>query len=121
MDGSKVSVKPYYAASISAENEVGAFAWLRENGHDYIIKHNLQIQFGKGEDSECERVKEELANLNVNYIEKAGVHPQTLKAFVKEQIELLSSRLGTTEQFPMKLFNVFIGNKTKIVAAKTKR
>jgi len=117
-DGSKVTVKPYYAASISAENEVAAFDWLREHNLDDVIKHNIVIAFGRGEDQKCTELKDELTKLNVNYIEKANVHPQTLKALVREQIELMSERLEQGEQFPMKLFNVFIGNKTKIVKPK---
>jgi hypothetical protein len=113
-DGSKVTVKPYYAASISAEKQDAAFTWLRENGLDDVIKHNITVAYGRGEDKECDKLKATLAELNVNYIEKAGVHPQTLKALVKEQIEVMSNRLEEGVKFPMELFNVFIGNKTTI-------
>ena len=117
-DGSKITVKPYYAASISAENQDRAFEWLRNNGLDDVIKHNITVVYGRGEDKECDKLKETLAKLNVNYTEKAGVHPQTLKALVKEQIETMSKRLEEGIKFPMDLFNVFIGNKTKITKPK---
>ena len=120
-DGSKVTVKPYYAASISEENQVDAFKWLRDNGLDDVIKHNIAVAFGRGEDEQANELKKVLAEHNVNYVEKSGVHPQTLKALVKEQIEIMSERLEEGKQFPMKLFNVFIGNKTKITKPKARR
>jgi hypothetical protein len=42
---------------------------------------------------------------------KTGVHPQTLAAFVKEQVES-----GT--DFPLDLFNVYIGQIAKIKRSK---
>jgi hypothetical protein len=113
-DGSKVEVKPYYAANINEQNHNQVFEWLRKNDMDDIIKHEVKVAFGKGEDSECNRLRDALNVLNVNYTDKEYVHPQTLKAFVKEQIEKMSERLGEGEKFPMDLFSVHIGNKTKI-------
>jgi len=51
------------------------------------------------------------------------VHPQTLKALVREQVERQSENLDLLpeDQFPQKLFNVFIGNKTKITLPKVRK
>jgi len=113
-DGSSVSVKPYYAANISAAKHDECFAWLRDHGLDDVIKHNIIIDFGRGEDEDCNQLKDLLMEANVNYTEKSGVHPQTLKALVREQMENMSERLDTKDKFPAELFSVFIGNKTKI-------
>ena len=42
-----------------------------------------------------------------NFKLKEAVHPQTLKAFVREQVE-------TGKELPFDLFGVYIANKTKI-------
>ena len=39
-DGSEVSVKPTYGASIRVDNRDAAFGWLRDNGYDDIIKNS---------------------------------------------------------------------------------
>ena len=36
-DGSKITVKPFYSASIKEENRAQAYEWLREHGYDDII------------------------------------------------------------------------------------
>lgn len=59
VDGTSVQVIDKVAASISKKNQAEAFEWLRENGHGPLIK-----------------VPEP----------KESVHPQTLLAFVNEQL-----------------------------------
>ena len=106
-DGSKRSIKQTYGARIPVEHRDAAFAWLKENGHDDIIKNNISVPFGRGEDSSAMRFYE-LAQEN-GYLpdQKKEVHPQTLKAFVKEQLEK-----GTG--VPMDLFGVFTGHRASI-------
>ena len=116
-DGSKVKVTPYYAASIKEENQVVAFEWLRDNDHDDLIKHEIKVGFGKGEDEEAAELKKTLAELNVNYTDKEFVHPMTLKAFVKEQVE----NVETAAEFPRETFSVYVGKKTKITPPKIKK
>ena len=38
-DGSKVSVKKFYSCTIPADKTLQALEWLRDNGHDWLIKH----------------------------------------------------------------------------------
>lgn len=106
-DGTKVEVSTYYAASIPADAQSAAFAWLRETGNDSIIKRTVSCQFGKGEDKEANELAERLDALGYSFNDKANVHPQTLKAFVREQIE-------SNKPFPQELFGVFIGKRTKL-------
>jgi len=40
-------------------------------------------------------------------VQKVGVHPQTLKAVVRERVE-------SGQNMPTDLFNTFVGNQTKI-------
>jgi hypothetical protein len=107
-NGAEVEVKKFYAASITAENEAGCFNWLKEKGYDDIIKNELKLTFGKGEDEACVQLAEALEAQGYNFMNKKSVHSSTLKAFVKEHCEA-----GDAE-FPRDLFSVFVGDKTKI-------
>ena len=52
-DGSAVDVKPYYAANISIKNREAAYNWLRQNGLGDIIKNEVSVSFGRGEDNKA--------------------------------------------------------------------
>jgi hypothetical protein len=113
-DGTKVVVKPYYAANIKEENQQAAFDWLKESGHDDIIKNEFKVNFGRGEEALAQQLRDYLALHKMIYTLKAGVHPQTLKAFVREQVE------SGTGDFPMETFSVYIGSQAKIKLPKKK-
>lgn len=97
-DGYKITVKEDVYASIPAENKDGAFEWLREHGFGDLIKNEVAVSFGKGEEDQAASLLRELdANGWRNYQQKTAVHPQTLKALVREQ-------LAKGAEFPMDLF-----------------
>ena len=50
VDGSEINVKPYYSARITQENQDKAFKWLRDNNHGDLIKNEVTVSFGRGED-----------------------------------------------------------------------
>jgi len=80
-DGRSLSVIKQYLAKIPKNKEGEAFSWLNEHGFSSIIKTKV--------------------------VETTGVHHQTLKAFVKEQMEL-------GNEVPQDLFGVFVKQVTKI-------
>ena len=106
-DGLKVTIKKVYAGSISEERKEAAFGWLREHGHDDLIKNEVTCKFGKGEDKEAEELTRELTELGVSYVQKKSVHPQTLGAFIREQVE-------AGADFPLETFGAYIGKKAVI-------
>ena len=111
LDGSKVTIKPQYGASIKVDNRPAAYEWLREHGHDDIIKNTVSCQFGRGED--------DLASSFKAFAEKEGyvpnqtekIEPMSLRAFVKERVE-------NGEEFPMELFGAYVGQRAVITKAK---
>jgi hypothetical protein len=111
-DGAKIDVKPYYDCSINDERRDAAHAWLRGNDHGDLIKHELKASFGKGEDDTATAAKAALEELGVAVTDKEAVHPQTLKAFVREQIE------AGAEGFPLDLFGAHVGQRAKITPRK---
>tara|TARA_R110001592_G_scaffold30608_6_gene109289 strand:- start:6445 stop:6987 length:543 start_codon:yes stop_codon:yes gene_type:complete len=106
-DGTSVEVSPYYYAKIQEAKKEEAFRWLRENSHGDLIKNNLSISFGKGEDSSAVKLKTELESKGLVVDQKQDVHWQTLRGFVKEQIE-------KNKTIPSETFGLYIANRTKI-------
>lgn len=103
--GEKCTMKAFYSASIDKENPFPAFEWLKQNGHDSLIKNEVKASFGKGEEEKVNKLMETLAPLGFQNLK--SVHASTLKAFVKEQVES-----GTPP--PSELFHLYIGKKVTI-------
>ena len=63
--------------------------WLEENEFGDIIKHDVKVSFLKGEDEKAARFTAWVqANLPKQKVDdKKFVHPQTLGAFVREQMQ----------------------------------
>ena len=106
-DGESVEVKPFYSASISPENQEKAFEWLRNNGLGDIIKNDITVTFGRGEDNKAAQYAVLARGQGFEPVQKVGVHAQTLKAVVRERIE-------SGQDMPSDLFKTFAGNQTKI-------
>ena len=106
-NGTSVEVSPYYYAKISEDRKEEAFQWLRENNHGDLIKNNVSVSFGKGEDSNAVNLKSELEAKGLVVDQKQDVHWQTLRGFVKEQIE-------KNKTLPSETFGLYIANRTKI-------
>ena len=107
VDGSKVTVKPYYQANPPKEKYDEAMNWLRDNGHGDLIKNDVTVSFGKGEDDRAVDFKRFLTDNGTSYVDKTGVHPMTFKAFVREQVE-------TGQNLPFDLLGIYIGQKASI-------
>ena len=110
-DGSEVTVKQTFGASILVDNRPAAYEWLREKGYDDIIKNTVACQFGRGEDDKAASFKA-IAEKEGHYAEqKTEIHPQTLRAFVKERVE-------NGDDFPMELFGAYVGQRAVIKRSK---
>jgi hypothetical protein len=109
-DGSKIKVSSFYSASISEERKDEAFSWLKEHNFDGMIKAEVKVNFSKGEFEIAQEFLNFIRgfnqkNLNPDY--KESVHWQTLRAFVKEQIE-------GGHPLPLDTFGVFVGRKAEL-------
>jgi hypothetical protein len=110
-DGSEVTVKQTYGASILVDNRPAAYDWLREHGYDDIIKNTVACQFGRGEDDKASDFKAFAEKEGYFAEQKTEIHPQTLRAFVKERVE-------SGDEFPMELFGAFIGQRAVVKGSK---
>jgi hypothetical protein len=106
-DGESVEVKPFYSASITPENQDKAFEWLRNNGLGDIIKNDITVTFGRGEDNKAAEYAVLARGQGFEPVQKVGVHAQTLKAVVRERLE-------SGQEMPSDIFKTFAGNQTKI-------
>tara|TARA_R100001463_G_scaffold1080_3_gene4558 strand:+ start:1298 stop:1861 length:564 start_codon:yes stop_codon:yes gene_type:complete len=86
VDGLTVSTKLQVHASIPVARREEAYTWLRENNLDSIIKNDVTVSFGKGEDNIAGDVVGLLQDKGFDPKTKTHVHASTLKAFVKERI-----------------------------------
>ena len=106
-DGSSVDVRPFYSATISAQNKDRAYNWLRTNGLGDIIKNDISVSFGRNEDNKAAKYAELAKSHGFQPTQKLKVEPMTLKALVRERIE-------AGKEMPTEIFNIFVGNKTTI-------
>jgi len=110
-DGSEVTVKQTYGASILVDNRPAAYDWLRDHGYDDIIKNTVACQFGRGEDDQASAFKAIAEKQGYLAEQKTEIHPQTLRAFVKERVE-------SGDEFPMELFGAYIGQRAVVKRSK---
>ena len=106
-DGSSVDVKPFYSASISVANREKAYKWLSDNRLGDIIKNDVFVSFGRHEDNKAVDYANLAKSQGFEPTQKLKVEPMTLKALVRERIE-------AGKDMPMDIFNVYVGNRTKL-------
>jgi len=115
-DGESIELKPFYYASIAkGRNESDsdfldrkdkAFKWLRDNGLGDIIKNDITVTFGRGEDNKAAQYAVLAKGQGYEPVQKVGVHPQTLKGVVRECHE---SGIELPD-----CFKTYVGNRTNI-------
>jgi len=105
-DGETVEVGNFYSASILPEKQEEAFTWLRNNGRGDIIKNDITVTFGRGEDNKAMAYANLAKGQGFEPVQKVGVHPQTLKGVVRECHE---SGIELPD-----CFKTYVGNRTNI-------
>ena len=110
-DGSEISVKPIYAASIPKDRRDEAFQWLRDHEFGDLVKNNVTVTFGRGED--------DTAKDFIGFCGEQGFVPSqiergesmTLKAWLRERVE-------EGDPIPLDLFGAFISQRATIKRSK---
>jgi hypothetical protein len=83
------------------------FGWLRKNHGGPLIVSNVEVPFGKHEDQKCSEFKKKLRKEKVFYKSSTSVHPQVLKAFLRECLE-------KGINVPAEDFRLYTGQKVQI-------
>jgi len=105
--GRKVVLYDFVATKITDQR--AAFTWLRQHEHDGIIKNEIKIKLGRGEDEKAARIMEDLATRGAAFEQKESVHAGTLKAFVTEILNNPDLR----DTLPMEVFGVYESPRVK--------
>lgn len=108
--GEKISIQKKVIGNIKKENQEAAYKWLEENNLSGLVKKQVNLDFAKDEVDLSEvvsTIQDTFPELDFSATSKKTIHPATLNAFCKEQIES-----GVT--LPEDLFNVIVFNKANI-------
>lgn len=96
-DGSTIELHSAYHASIPSDQQDAAFSWLQQHEFGDLIKNEVKLSFGKGEDAAATKLCTSLADAGYAPEQRRAVHPSTLKAWVREQAA--AGRLPPAELF----------------------
>ena len=108
-DGSKVSVKKEYRCTLPKDESKRAqcYNWLRDQNLGDIIKNNVFVTFGKGEDNKAKQLLDLAQENGFEPQQKSDVAWMTLTALFRERIE-------SGLDMPSDIFSTWIKDKTKI-------
>lgn len=107
-----VEVKDDLQATVKEADRPEAFKWLTGQGHAGLIKTEVVVAFARAERDKATTLEAELrATFPGNVRQDEWIEPQTLKKFVKEQIE-------KNVKLPEQIFGV---RKFKIAKIKTSK
>ena len=110
-DGSELSVKKVYSATIKADKKAEAIQWLRDNGLGDIVKNEITVNFGQGEENKAMAYANLARGQGYEPSQKESVHHSRLSAVMREWKE-------NGKEIPVDLFNVLDGNRTSITNKK---
>ena len=108
-DGSKVSVKKEFRATLPKDDltREAAYQWLRDQNLGDIIKNNVTVSFGKGEDNKANQLVDLAVANGFTPQQKSDVAWNTLTALYEERV-----KAGL--DMPSDVFHLCIKDKTKI-------
>ena len=108
-DGSNVSVKKEFRCTLPKDEvkREAAYKWLRDQGLGDIIKNNIFVTFGKGEDDKAKHLLDLAQTNGYEPQQKSDVAWMTLTALFRERIE-------SGLDMPSDVFSTWIKDKTKI-------
>ena len=106
-DGSELSIKKVYSATIKADKKAEAIQWLRNNGLGDIVKNEITVNFGQGEENKAMTYVNLAKGQGYEPSQKEAVHAMTLKVTMEDW-------KNKGKEVPEDLFWTFEGNQTKI-------
>lgn len=107
-NGTKINLTEFVDARIK-DPEV-AFDWLRATNNESIIKNQIQVVLGRGDDAKAQEILQTLKEKDVDADLKITVHNQTLKAFCRDALD----NPELAESLPREAFGIYQGKRAKI-------
>lgn len=87
LDKQKIVVSNEVYPNVKKEVLPSFLAWLRKHKFGALIKNQVVVSFGMGEDAKAVLFAVAAMKKKLNVDQKQSVHPSTLKSWVKEQQE----------------------------------
>ena len=110
-DGSELSVKNRFFASIKADKKAEAIQWLRDNGLGDIVKNNITVTFGQGEDNKAVEYAGLAREQGFEPTQDEKVHSASLSVVMKEFKD-------KGQDIPTDLFSSYEKNSTSVTNKK---
>ena len=96
-----------YSCTVNKENKASAYQWLRENELGDLIKNQVAVSFGKGEDNKAQELLDLAVSKGYEPSQDQKIEPSTLRALYRERVE-------AGLDMPSDSFHLFVKDKTKI-------
>jgi len=106
-DGSELTVKKIFSATLKADKKAEGIHWLRDNGLGDIVKNNITVTFGQGEDNKAVEYAGLARERGYEPTQDEKVHHASLTVVMKDFKE-------KGNEIPTDLFSTFDGNQTKL-------
>ena len=106
-DGSELSIKKVYSATMKADKKADCIQWLRNNGLGDIVKNEITVNFGQGEENKAAEYATLAKESGYEPSQKEAVHAMTLKVTMEDW-------KNKGNNVPEDLFWTFDGNQTKV-------
>jgi hypothetical protein len=107
--GRKIEIKEFVDAKIKDPNV--AFQWLRETNNDSIIKNEISVSLGRGDDALAQEIistLKEKHDIEANV--RVGIHNMTLKSFCRDALD----NPELAETLPKDAFGIYQGKRAKV-------
>ena len=108
-DGTVLEVNKKYSCTLpkDPQKKAAAYQWLRDQGLDDIIKNEVSVTFGRGEDDKAKQLLDLAVGNGYEPTQKEKVEPMTLKALYRERVE-------AGLDMPSDFFHLFVKDETKM-------
>ena len=108
-DGTVLEVNKKYSCTLpkDPQKRASAYQWLRDQGLGDIIKNEVAVTFGRGEDDKANQLMDLAGGNGYEPTQKATVEPMTLKALYRERVE-------SGLDMPSDIFHLFMKDETKM-------
>lgn len=108
-DGTVLEVNKKYSCTLpkDPQKKAEAYKWLRDQGLDDIIKNEVAVTFGRGEDNKASQLVDLAVGNGYEPTQKEKVEPMTLKALYRERVE-------AGLDMPSDIFHLYMKDETKM-------
>lgn len=85
--GERLIIKQDVYASIPESKKAKAYGWLEKHGHGGLVKTEITVTFGRGEEEKATKLFVKLHKANYPTALEQNVHAQTLRAFLRAELK----------------------------------